>query len=121
MKHNRWVVALGLVLCGLLAGCSSDDGATDIEGTWTMTEASYAGIKMTPPMINGSLNLNDGKYTMTFSAFGESESDSGSYKVSGSSITFTSSDGSSVTGSLSDGNKKITINAEGATMIFAKN
>jgi hypothetical protein len=120
MKWNIWPVSIGLVICSLLTGCDTGTKASDIEGTYVLAEATNGVNTATPPAVNGYVTLADGTYTIVLTAFGQTISDTGTYTISGSTITFVPSSGPSTDGELSDGNKTLTVTTAGITLTFTK-
>jgi hypothetical protein len=75
----------------------------------------------------GSVTLNEDKtfsasitfrYTQGTTVTTSTETDSGTYTISGNTVTFKSSDGSTVTGTLSGGTITVTLQEDDITLIM---
>ena len=118
------LLALFLVFgCG---GGGDDDGpptTADMAGVYSLVKITVnlegATVTFLPPQVSGSLNLTaSGEYFLDVTMYGDRGVDAGSFAVSESTITLTSSDGSVVTGDILDDGRKVVLNIsdEGATM-----
>jgi hypothetical protein len=122
MKHHFSYVAIGVVLCALLAGCGDEDvtGSSSINGTYQLAEMTIAGKKTVPPYASGALTLADGAYSLWMSTSAYSGCESGTFVVSESTITLTSRSGFTNSGALSAGNASITILVQDVLAVFVK-
>ncbi len=111
MKRLLVVASIPLILLS----CGSDNPSnSSVAGTYAMQSMTLVSggvtISLLPPDVTGSLTLTDSRYTVTFSApqEGVSDSNSGTYTLSGNTLTLISdADGSRVTGQISG--RQITI------------
>ena len=100
------IIALVAVIGFSMAACGDDDD--DLSGTYTGTAMGIPiTLTITPPST----------YTMAMPPFG---TETGTYAVSGNTITFTSSEGDVSTGTLSNNSKTITIVEEDIGTIVLK-
>lgn len=98
MKHPRIVSVAGLVAVTVLvvAACSkksttAPSGNPALVGSYTLLSFTGLGIgPLTPPIATGSATLGDSTYTIHIELPGDTIDDSGTYTVSGDSITQTS-------------------------------
>ena len=87
--------------CLALLGCGPE--SIRLRGTYTLGGITLVRggvtVMLSAPDVTGSLTFTQSRYTVSYSApdMGVMDTDSGTYTLSGSTITLTSDDGTSVT------------------------
>ena len=100
------VVVIALVVCFALGLFSSKNGK------YVCEDYASFGVEMT-------LEVKGSKFTMSMSAFGESETTKGTIKFKGNKVELTS-DGNTIEGTYSKKDKTISIEEDGMALVFKK-
>lgn len=120
MKNLKKI--LSLVLCLMMAMVLLTSCGGNIEGEWELDEIKGAGVDEEMEMLKEygasiTMKFEDGEVTMTVTFMGQSQSESGEYKIDGDKISI---DGDDFVKFKVSGNKLTIDNGEGGKMILKR-